>query len=145
MKAAFKNKSILITGGTGSFGNKCIGVLLKKYRPKKIVVFSRDELKQYELSKIYGQEDYPIRFFIGDIRDKRSVEQAMRGCDSLIHLASLISIPYSFFAEFIVLRVSSKFKPTVCIYSLIEFILGLEYSSDLFKASSLVIYFSLTI
>ena len=89
MKAAFKNKSILITGGTGSFGNKCIGVLLKKYRPKKIVVFSRDELKQYELSKIYGQEDYPIRFFIGDIRDKNRLYRACSNIDFVIHAAAM--------------------------------------------------------
>ena len=69
MISSLKNKSILITGGTGSFGEKCIGVLLKEYKPKKVVVFSRDELKQYELKK-YDEAKFPIRFFIGDIRDK---------------------------------------------------------------------------
>ena len=89
MISSLKNKSILITGGTGSFGEKCIGVLLKKYKPKKVVVFSRDELKQYELSKKYDEAKFPIRFFIGDIRDKSRLYRACSNIDFVIHAAAM--------------------------------------------------------
>ena len=89
MTSSLKNKSILITGGTGSFGERCIGFLLKKFKPKKIVVFSRDELKQYELSKKYGEEKYPIRFFIGDVRDKNRLYRACSNIDFIIHAAAM--------------------------------------------------------
>ncbi|MDD2890069.1 MAG: polysaccharide biosynthesis protein, partial [bacterium] len=64
------NKTILITGGTGSFGKKFTEVVFKKYKPKKVIIFSRDEFKQYEMAKIFPENKYPIRFFIGDIREK---------------------------------------------------------------------------
>ena len=89
MTSSLKNKSILITGGTGSFGERCIGFLLKKFKPKKIVVFSRDELKQYELSKKYGEDKYPIRFFIGDVRDKNRLYRACSNIDFIIHAAAM--------------------------------------------------------
>ena len=89
MTSSLTNKSILITGGTGSFGERCIGFLLKKFKPKKIVVFSRDELKQYELSKKYGEEKYPIRFFIGDVRDKNRLYRACSNIDFVIHAAAM--------------------------------------------------------
>ena len=89
MISSLKNKSILITGGTGSFGIRCIGYLFKKYKPKKIIVFSRDELKQYELSRIYGEEDYPIRYFIGDVRDKNRLYRACSNVDFVIHAAAM--------------------------------------------------------
>ena len=89
MISSLKNKSILITGGTGSFGEKCIGVLLKKYKPKKVVVFSRDELKQYELSKKYDESKFPIRFFIGDIRDKSRLYRACSNIDFVVHAAAM--------------------------------------------------------
>ncbi len=89
MISSLKNKSILITGGTGSFGERCIGFLLKKFKPKKIVVFSRDELKQYELSKKYEEEKYPIRYFIGDVRDKNRLYRACSNIDFIIHAAAM--------------------------------------------------------
>ena len=89
MTTSLKNKSILITGGTGSFGIRCLGYLFKKYKPKKIIVFSRDELKQYELSKIYGEENYPIRYFIGDVRDKNRLYRACSNIDFVIHAAAM--------------------------------------------------------
>ena len=89
MITSLKNKSILITGGTGSFGMRCIGYLFKKHKPKKIIVFSRDELKQYELSKIYGEENYPIRYFIGDVRDKNRLYRACSNIDFVIHAAAM--------------------------------------------------------
>ena len=85
------NKSILITGGTGSFGNKFIEIILKKYKKiKRLVIFSRDELKQYELSKKYPTSKYTfIRYFIGDIRDKNRLKRAIENIDYVIHAAAL--------------------------------------------------------
>jgi UDP-N-acetylglucosamine 4,6-dehydratase/5-epimerase len=89
----FNGKSILITGGTGSFGNQYISTLLDRYKPKRLVIFSRDELKQYEMSmKFKGNEDI-LRFFIGDIRDATRLKEAMRGIDYVIHAAALKHVP----------------------------------------------------
>ena len=63
------NKKILITGGTGSFGKKCVEIILNKYKPKKVVIFSRDELKQHEMQLKYNSKNYPISFFIGNVRE----------------------------------------------------------------------------
>ena len=77
-----KNKTILITGGTGSFGKEFIKQTLKNYKPKKIIIFSRDELKQYELKKTFSEKQLKIlRFFIGDVRDKERVSQAFNKVD----------------------------------------------------------------
>lgn len=83
-----KNSTILVTGGTGSFGNKFIPMTLKKYHPKKIVVFSRDEMKQWEMAKIF-KDDERVRFFIGDVRDKQRLLMATRNVDILVHSAAL--------------------------------------------------------
>jgi UDP-N-acetylglucosamine 4,6-dehydratase (inverting) len=91
-----KNKSILITGGTGSFGSRFLEFLLKlkSNRPKKVIVFSRDELKQFELSKIFPEKDYPIvRYFLGDIRDKQRLKMAFEDVDYVIHAAALKQVP----------------------------------------------------
>lgn len=87
----FNNKSILITGGTGSFGKKCVKMLLEQYKPKKIIVFSRDELKQFEMSQEFNQPC--MRYFIGDVRDEKRVNQAMFGIDYVIHAAALKQVP----------------------------------------------------
>jgi len=87
-----KNKSILITGGTGSFGSRLLRYLLnlKANKPKKVIVFSRDELKQFELSRIFSDKDYPaVRFFLGDIRDKQRLKTAFEDVDIVIHAAAL--------------------------------------------------------
>ena len=76
MRLSLNNKKILITGGTGSFGTECIRLIFKNYKPKKLIVFSRDELKQYELSKSFPESKYPIRYFIGDVRDKNRLYRA---------------------------------------------------------------------
>jgi UDP-N-acetylglucosamine 4,6-dehydratase len=90
----FNDKTILITGGTGSFGKKCTGVLLEKYRPKKLIIFSRDELKQFEMSQVFSPEKYPcIRYFIGDVRDKERLYRAFHGVDCVIHAAALKQVP----------------------------------------------------
>lgn len=87
----FNNKSILITGATGSFGKKCIAMLLQRWTPKKIIVFSRDELKQYEMQQIFKQPC--MRYFIGDVRDERRLSIAMEGVDYVIHAAALKQVP----------------------------------------------------
>lgn len=87
----FNDRSILITGGTGSFGKQYVHTLLNRYRPKRIVVFSRDELKQFEMQQEF---DSPVmRYFIGDVRDADRVSQAMRGIDFVIHAAALKQVP----------------------------------------------------
>ena len=87
----FDNKTILITGGTGSFGKKYVKTLLERYNPKKIIVFSRDELKQFEMQQEYNAPC--MRYFIGDVRDKERLKRAMRGVDFVIHAAALKQVP----------------------------------------------------
>lgn len=87
----FNNSTILITGGTGSFGKRYARTLLERYKPHKIIIFSRDELKQYEM-----QNEFPhhcMRFFIGDVRDRDRLFMAMRGVDYVIHAAALKHVP----------------------------------------------------
>ena len=84
------NKIILITGGTGSFGKKFINVILDKYDPKKVIVYSRDELKQYEMQQEFPEKKYPcLRYFIGDIRDSNGLKRGMEKVDIVIHAAAI--------------------------------------------------------
>ena len=85
------NLTILLTGGTGSFGNKFINMTLKKYNPKKIIIFSRDEMKQWHMSE--NIKDKKIRFFLGDVRDKDRLNRAADGVDLIIHAAALKIVP----------------------------------------------------
>jgi len=88
------NKVILITGGTGSFGKKCTEIILNNYKPKRLIIFSRDELKQYEMKQVFNEKDYPcMRYFIGDIRDKDRLYRAFHGVDYIIHAAALKQVP----------------------------------------------------
>ncbi len=87
----WKNKIVLVTGGTGSFGKKFCRMLLDKHKPKKIIVFSRDELKQYEMSQQFT--DGEIRFFIGDVRDKERLERALHGVHIVVHAAAMKQVP----------------------------------------------------
>ena len=95
------DKAILITGGTGSFGKKFTETLLKNYKPKKIVIFSRDELKQFEMAQRFDQDC--MRYFIGDVRDKERLTMAMNGIDYVIHAAALKQVP------------AAEYNPTECI------------------------------
>lgn len=88
----FNGKNILITGGTGSFGKKFTEILLKNYKPNKIIIYSRDELKQYEMSQEYSRES-GMRYFIGDVRDASRLKKAMNGVDYVIHAAALKHVP----------------------------------------------------
>jgi len=96
------NKSILITGGTGSFGKEFLNTIIKKYKKvKKIVVFSRDELKQFEMSQQISWEKYKfIRYFIGDVRDRERLYKALKDIDIVIHAAALKQIPTSEYNPF---------------------------------------------
>lgn len=87
----FNDKSILITGGTGSFGKQYVKTLLEHYQPRKLIIYSRDELKQYEMEQDFHQEC--MRYFIGDVRDRDRLIQAMNGVDYVIHAAALKQVP----------------------------------------------------
>ena len=86
--------SVLVTGGTGSFGQRFVSTVLERYRPRRLAIYSRDELKQYEMAQIFPPSKYPgIRFFIGDVRDGERLEMAMRGIDLVVHAAALKHVP----------------------------------------------------
>lgn len=90
----FNGKNILITGGTGSFGRKIVKTILDHYNPHKLIVFSRDELKQFEMSQTFPDTKYDcIRYFIGDVREESRLEDAFRNVDYVIHAAALKQVP----------------------------------------------------
>jgi UDP-N-acetylglucosamine 4,6-dehydratase len=106
VKDMFNDKTILITGGTGSFGKKCTEIVLSRYSPKRLIIFSRDELKQFEMSQLFPSGQYPcIRYFIGDVRDKERLYRALRGVDYIIHAAALKQVP------------AAEYNPTECIHT----------------------------
>ena len=87
-----KDSSILITGGTGSFGHTFVPLTLTKYNPRRLVILSRDEMKQWEMAKLYGDDDR-VRFFIGDVRDKERLHRALSGIDFVVHAAATKIVP----------------------------------------------------
>ena len=89
---SLQNSTILITGGTGSFGSKFVPMTLDKFNPKKLIIFSRDEMKQWEMQKVYG-DDKRVRFFIGDVRDYRRLRRAVEGVDYIVHAAATKIVP----------------------------------------------------
>lgn len=97
----FTDKSILITGGTGSFGRQYVKTLLERFHPKRLIIYSRDELKQYEMEQEFRQKC--MRYFIGDVRDRDRLIQAMNGVDFVIHAAALKQVP------------SAEYNPMECI------------------------------
>jgi len=98
----FNNNSVLITGGTGSFGKKFVQTILKNYpQVTRLVIFSRDELKQFEMAQEFSPKDYPqLRYFIGDVRDKERLLKAMRDIDIVIHAAALKHVPIAEYNPF---------------------------------------------
>ena len=88
----FDNQTILITGGTGSFGNAFVPMVLRNFNPKKVIIYSRDEMKQWEMAKLFVDEPR-IRFFIGDVRDKDRLSRAMNGVDYVVHAAATKIVP----------------------------------------------------
>ena len=103
MKSIFNNKSILITGATGFFGSHCLEKILLNSKPKKIVVYSRDELKQFQLSQRFDENKFPVRYFLGDIRDRERLIRACANIDIIIHAAAMKQVP------------ASEYNPTECI------------------------------
>jgi UDP-N-acetylglucosamine 4,6-dehydratase len=98
------NKNILITGGTGSFGKKFVQIVLENYKPERLIVFSRDELKQFEMSQRWNAKKYPcIRYFLGDVRDRERLIRAFHDVDYVVHAAALKQVPAAEYnpAEFI--------------------------------------------
>lgn len=87
-----KNSTILVTGGTGSFGHTFVPMTLAKYDPKKVIIYSRDEMKQWEMAKLYSQ-DPRVRFFIGDVRDRERLYRALDGVDYVVHAAATKIVP----------------------------------------------------
>jgi UDP-N-acetylglucosamine 4,6-dehydratase/5-epimerase len=88
------NTTILVTGGTGSFGKKFVELVLKEHKPRKLIVFSRDELKQHEMRQHFPDHgDSPLRYFIGDVRDRERLERAFHGVDIVVHAAALKQVP----------------------------------------------------
>jgi len=88
------DKNILITGGTGSFGKKCIQIILENYKPERLIIFSRDELKQFEMSQRWSTKKYPcIRYFLGDVRDRNRLIRAFQNVDYVVHAAALKQVP----------------------------------------------------
>lgn len=88
-----KNKSILVTGGTGTFGRAFVKTLLDHHSPGEVIVFSRDEFKQFEMAQTLSPEKFPIRYFLGDIRDKDRLLRAFNGVDVVVHAAALKQVP----------------------------------------------------
>lgn len=100
------DRSILVTGGTGSFGKQFIHTVLERFSPRRIIVFSRDEMKQFEMARELPPERHPaMRYFIGDVRDERRLEMAMRGVDYVIHAAALKQVP------------TAEYNPFECIHT----------------------------
>lgn len=89
----FRNKVILVTGGTGSFGKKFTEILFKEHNPKKIIIYSRDEYKQFKMQNEFAEFDEKMRYFIGDVRDKERLKMAMYGVDFVVHAAALKQVP----------------------------------------------------
>ena len=102
----FDGKSILITGGTGSFGHKYVETLLARHKPKRLIIYSRDELKQFEMQQKFNASC--MRYFIGDVRDKERLHRAMQGVDYVIHAAAMKQVP------------AAEYNPTECIRTNID-------------------------
>lgn len=99
-------KSVLVTGGTGSFGQAFVETVLRRFAPKKLIVFSRDEMKQYEMALVFDDRRHPcMRYFIGDVRDVDRLEMAMRGVDIVVHTAALKHVP------------AAEYNPFECIHT----------------------------
>lgn len=88
----FDNKTILVTGGTGSFGNAFVPMTLNKYNPRKLIILSRDEMKQWDMAKLYA-DDPRVRFFIGDVKDRDRIYRALEGVDYVVHAAATKIVP----------------------------------------------------
>ena len=124
-----KNKSILITGGTGSFGKKFIEKILK-FKPKKIIIYSRDEPKQYELQKKWPVNDHnPFRYFIGDVRDGERLRIAMENVDYVVHAAAIKHVPIAEYNPFEAIKtniIGAQNVIEACLYNNVKKIIALS-------------------
>ena len=95
MSITWKDSVVLVTGGTGSFGKKFTEMMMTKHHPKKLIIFSRDELKQHDMRQVWSDlsGEFPIRYFVGDVRDKERLYRALHGVDIVIHAAALKQVP----------------------------------------------------
>ena len=106
LKALLNDSSILITGGTGSFGKRFVQRVLENFSPRRLIIFSRDELKQYEMAQRFSDVEYPcMRYFLGDVRDINRLKAAMRNVDYVIHAAAMKHVP------------AAEYNPTECIHT----------------------------
>ncbi len=97
-------KSLLVTGGTGSFGQKFVETVLRDHKPRRLVIFSRDELKQFEMAQRFPESKYPcLRYFVGDVRDRQRMMRALAGVDIVVHAAAMKHIT------------AAEYNPTECI------------------------------
>ncbi|RVU36980.1 UDP-N-acetylglucosamine 4,6-dehydratase (inverting) [Hwanghaeella grinnelliae] len=98
-------KNILVTGGTGSFGHAFVKSVIERYTPERLIIFSRDELKQYEMAQVFSDTEHPfLRYFIGDVRDLERLKMAMRGVDYVVHAAALKHVPIAEYNPFECIR-----------------------------------------
>jgi len=133
----FNDKGVLITGGTGSFGKKCTEIILKRYKPKKLIIFSRDELKQWEMAQQFPDSKYDcMRYFIGDVRDEERLNRAFQGVDYIIHAAALKQVPAAEYNPFEAVKtniIGAQYVINVAIDRGVPFIAGMKQTSDAFK------------
>ncbi len=99
------DKAVMVTGGTGSFGKHFVKLVIQRYRPRRLVIFSRDEMKQFEMQQVFPVEQYPfMRYFIGDVRDRDRLDLAMRDIDYVVHAAALKQVPTAEYNPFECIR-----------------------------------------
>ena len=100
------DKSILVTGGTGSFGKAFVRTVLERFKPRRLVIYSRDELKQFEMQQVFSPEEHPcMRYFLGDVRDRDRLMLALRNIDIVVHAAALKQVP------------AAEYNPTECVHT----------------------------
>lgn len=123
-------KSILITGGTGSFGKRFIKSVMSKYKPKRLIVFSRDEQKQFNLQKLFPERvDSPIRYFLGDVRDYERINYALKDVDIVIHAAALKHVPIAEYNPFEVIKTNVIGAQNIiqsCLYNKVKKVIALS-------------------
>ena len=129
------NKTILITGGTGSFGQKFVEILFKKYSPKKVIIYSRDELKQSVMAQKFNGNKYTkMRYFIGDVRDKDRLIMAFNNVDYVIHAAALKQVPAAEYNPFVIV---SNPPSTECLFFAISYFISPDVLSPHFPLGSI--------
>jgi len=109
-----KDKTILITGGTGSFGKRFVSRVFEKYEPRKVIIYSRDEYKQFVMRQAYRKHDDALRYFIGDVRDKERLHRAFDGVDYVIHAAALKQVPACEYNPFEAIKTNTYGAQNIC-------------------------------